>query len=543
MRSNSTLRAKLYFITGLALAGFLVLAGVGYHGIQQGTAALKHVYEDKVQLLSELGEMDAQLKEVRFRMVAVLVDQMPYVGSNEHLKQVRQSLPELWERFKRKANIAAAPAEQRQLFEKIDRHMARLPGFLDKLGHAYEAEDKKTVTALLEDEWPSFQGGLVKPLSQILPAYQSEVKSTYEASAAAGRNSGLILGFTLLFGAVSFLVVMAVVAKALQSSTQSMIETLSAIAQCDLTARTGIESRDEFGRMSRHLDQALAALGDALRNVEKTVQQVVETAAAQTALTGQMQQRSKERAADIAAISAAIEEISASIQAVADQAGEAEAIAEASRQSALEGKSAAEDSSKAIGLISDSVRNSATLIENLHERSSQISGIVHTIKEIADQTNLLALNAAIEAARAGEQGRGFAVVADEVRKLAERTANATTEITSLIDTVQKGIGDAVSNMEATSRQAEDGVAKAGRAAEMLSRINDNASRISGQTRDIAAAMREQSSATDDIARKIERISASSGENQVAMNRIADAAGNLRALSESLNTEVRAFKVA
>jgi methyl-accepting chemotaxis protein len=192
--------------------------------------------------------------------------------------------------------------------------------------------------------------------------------------------------------------------------------------------------------------------------------------------------------------------------------------------------------------ISASVRESSAVILDLEQRSRDISAIVKAIKEIAEQTNLLALNAAIEAARAGEQGRGFAVVADEVRKLAERTTLSTQEIAGMIDQIQKGTRTAVSSMEAGMRRVDSGVELAGQAGDAIGRIKASAEQVVGVVDSISAALREQSAASNDIARKVEQIAQMSEENTAAVQNTAVTARDLGQLSAFLESAVKRFNI-
>jgi len=188
------------------------------------------------------------------------------------------------------------------------------------------------------------------------------------------------------------------------------------------------------------------------------------------------------------------------------------------------------------------VQSSATVIEELGHQSDQITQIVKTIREIADQTNLLALNAAIEAARAGEQGRGFAVVADEVRKLAERTSRSTTEITSMVERIQKGTRDAVSSMETGVTQAGNGVELADQAGASIAEIRDGAMRVVNVVNNISDSIREQGAVSSDIAKSIENIARMSEESSQAVQETARAARHLQQLSSSLHNLVTRFRL-
>jgi methyl-accepting chemotaxis protein len=237
---------------------------------------------------------------------------------------------------------------------------------------------------------------------------------------------------------------------------------------------------------------------------------------------------------------AAIEEMTASIGQVAEHAQDAAAIAGRSSQLAREGEAIVRAASGEMRSIAQSVKHGSDLVETLNRRSGEISSIVKVIKDIADQTNLLALNAAIEAARAGEQGRGFAVVADEVRKLAERTGGATSEIGAMIEAIQQETASVVATMQSGGDKVAKGVKLADDAAAALEKINAQTLEAVAGVNAIAAATREQQAASSDIARNVERIAQMTEEGGASSNHNADSARHLERLSAGLQTRIARF---
>ena len=231
-----------------------------------------------------------------------------------------------------------------------------------------------------------------------------------------------------------------------------------------------------------------------------------------------------------------------SIGHVSDSAREAVEISRKSGKLSTEGGEIISKATSEMSKIEETVRHTAQAIEELGQQSNQISSIVQVIKDVADQTNLLALNAAIEAARAGEQGRGFAVVADEVRKLAERTTKATEEITQMIAAMQHSAHAAVSTMETAVDQVSGGVALANQAGSAIVQIKDGAEQVVGVVNDISSALAEQSSASNDIAAQVEKVAQMTEENSAAAAETSSAANNLQELASDMRATVSRFKI-
>ena len=241
-------------------------------------------------------------------------------------------------------------------------------------------------------------------------------------------------------------------------------------------------------------------------------------------------------------VATAINEMTATVQEVARNAIDAAAAANQADQEANSGKNVVGQTVSAIQLLATNVEQAADVIQKLEVDTTEIGGVLDVIKGIADQTNLLALNAAIEAARAGEQGRGFAVVADEVRTLASRTQESTEEINKMIESLQTGAKNAVSAMETGREQARTGVEQATLAGESLNAITQSVATINDMNTQIASAAEEQSKVSDEINRNVVNISQLADETASHVTEVADSSTELGRISVELKAEVEKFQL-
>jgi methyl-accepting chemotaxis protein len=289
---------------------------------------------------------------------------------------------------------------------------------------------------------------------------------------------------------------------------------------------------------------SVAQMQKNLREMIHSIKQgAVELGHAAVGLSGQMHQldsASQQTSDATTATAAAIEEMSVTIEHISYSAGETEKNSASSTQLAAEGEQLVNDAAKAIQDVSVRVEEASGMIEGLVKRTHEIDSIASVIKNIASQTNLLALNAAIEAARAGEQGRGFAVVADEVRNLAQRTSLATEEITSMITSIQNDTGSVVISMSAVTPQVLQGVQMAEKAATALRDINREASATLVQVREVATSTTEQSLASASVAENIERISNMVEATAESVGQANSNVQSLERLAQELKTSVSRF---
>nr|WP_314563136.1 methyl-accepting chemotaxis protein [uncultured Pseudomonas sp.] len=299
--------------------------------------------------------------------------------------------------------------------------------------------------------------------------------------------------------------------------------------------------RDELGQLLTAFAQMQDKLRGMIQGIKQGTDHLVAASHSISANSQQLSAAAQEQSSAASSMAATVEELTVSINHVSDNAGEAHDLSSQSGRLAQDGGQTIQASVDSMRSIAGTVQSSATRIGELGEHSERVSSIVSVIKGIADQTNLLALNAAIEAARAGEQGRGFAVVADEVRQLAQRTTNSTQEIAAMIEKIQAATQAAMSDMEVGVRQVNGGVDLANQAGEAVVSINTASDKVVRVVNQISLALREQTAASHDVARTVERLAQMAQQNSEAIGETVQTAVSLDALANDLNRQISQFR--
>jgi methyl-accepting chemotaxis protein len=376
----------------------------------------------------------------------------------------------------------------------------------------------------------------VEEQCQVVQDFIHKAESHYLLIAA-----GIIAAYALLIVTPFTLLL---IRKAIVGPIRAVADALTDIAEGegDLTRRIPVKSQDEIGKLAQGFNTFAQKIHDTIAQVSSAAVDVASAATEIAASSDEMANGLNQQSSQVHQISSAIEQMNASIVEVARKSEDAAKQAVRSGDVAEEGGAIVNQTVDEMQSIKQTVTDTAQSVEELGKRGEQIGQIIAVINDIADQTNLLALNAAIEAARAGEHGRGFAVVADEVRKLADRTTKATDEIAHSITAIQTETKQAVDRMSKGTDQVTKGVERASHAGESLQQIVSSARAVAEMIQSIAAAADQQSTASTQVANNIENISSVTRQTSQGASQAAEASGQLSAKAEQLQHLVKQFKI-
>ncbi len=346
----------------------------------------------------------------------------------------------------------------------------------------------------------------------------------------------------IAFQLVLFFFIRLIVRRFVVKPVDEIKQHLSEVINGHMSSQVDISGRDEMGEVLCSVQSTKVLLGSIIDQIASVSGHIEGRAKNLSEAMTKVSDGSQAQSEAASNMSSAIEKMTTSIDQIAENAGEVKRVSENSNSLASEGGRIVQQVVDDMARTNQAVMNTAQTMQQLGEQSDRIQDVVKVIKEIADQTNLLALNAAIEAARAGEQGRGFAVVADEVRKLAEKTGRSTQEIAGMVDEIRGSTSNAIAEMVATVEMVKAGSALAEKAGSSIVEINDGVSQVLNGVGDISASIQEQSVASREIAVNVEKVAQMSEENSESVKEVFGTVGNLETYSSALEQSVRHFRI-
>jgi len=400
-----------------------------------------------------------------------------------------------------------------------------LPYMWPKPNHDEPVEKVSFVKAFQPWEWVVGSGIYIDDVDVIFFS---------QAKIALGMSLSLVL--ILLF--FSYVIARSILLPL--NSTSAALVNLSQ-GEGDLTQTLPTTGKDEMTILVSAFNNFVDKIKDTVIKVEEVGNNVNSSSLQLSEITNVNKQKLESQHMETTQVSTAVNQMSATVQDIASSAEKAASAASHADAEAQEGMIAMQSTTESIELLASNVDSAVTVISQLEAESQRIGSVIEVIQSIAAQTNLLALNAAIEAARAGEQGRGFAVVADEVRTLASRTQQATEEINEMIEKLQSQSENAVKVMAESSENTKSTIEKVGNAAQSLKTIVSSVNDISDMNIQIASAAEQQSAASNEIDQSIVRIASLADESFKSGNQVAESSVNLASLGERLNTLISTFK--
>ncbi len=352
----------------------------------------------------------------------------------------------------------------------------------------------------------------------------------------------MTIAFMLIAGLALIIGVLGTTSRNIIRPIHELLSVFNKMAEGDFTHRVKVTSSDEIGQLQTAADATVTNLHNMIKNVGNVTAQLSSSSESMDKITEDTRQRVDQQRKETEQVATAMNEMASTVQGVAQHASDAANAASTADKEASDGNSVVNETMSSIGLLAQEVETAAEVIKKVEADSESIGAVLDVIKDIAEQTNLLALNAAIEAARAGEQGRGFAVVADEVRTLASRTQQSTQEIHEMIQSLQTGAQGAVQAMDSSRQRAQASVEQAGNASASLSSITQAVTTINDMNTQIASAAEEQIAVAEEINKNIVSINQAAETNAEGAHHIATATEELNGLSEKLGGLVGRFKL-
>lgn len=536
MLKGLTIKKKL--LVGFGCIIFIMLL-FGVFSVFNVVISIKNTENEKERFEKVIltQRIDVDVQKILLNVSKIIVMKDPEI--KKEIEAMRSDYKEAFDRLKK----ITKTQEGQQLINNLENIMKETaPHNNVVIKKATEEYDANLAMGIFIAEVEPRLPKIDKALSDLL---KFQEKRTQEELKRKIQNTNIMLYSTILVIAAVVIISLIIAFSIYRSITRPINElndTLINIANGELSLTVDTSRNDEIGKIAKNLDAAINAIRQLISHTKNVSLNLSSSADQLSRNTEEINNSIKIQTERASQIATSAEEMTQTITDIARNASNIATVSSDSADTAKEGKEKATKTLEEIKKIQEASEQLGSIITNLGERSAHIGEIIVVIKDIADQTNLLALNAAIEAARAGEQGRGFAVVADEVRKLAERTTKATDEIGQMIQNIQKDIEVAIQSMDKTSERVASGVVDSQETAANLDMIVKKTEEVKGMIQQIATATEEMSSVTETISQDITNIVEGLKSHSSAAEQAEQVASNVSSLGQDLLASIGKFKV-
>ena len=530
---QKSLRAQILALLSGSLLAMLLIALASFHFLSNGVQNYRNLIDGPLRASQLIDEANLQFKVQVQEWKNVLLRGKQPADLDKYWKQFE-------ERQREVQGILGQLSEREGVPASIKTRIVALRDEHRQLGAAYQ----KGRDAFVASGGDSAAGdaavkGVDRAASEQMSALVVELRklgTEQSTLISAGADRTIMLGTVIMLvsGVLIGLFSLWLVNRNLVQPIRNLIDYVTRLSHGRFAERVTSNRQDELGNLAVAANTLRDFLAETFTRLQRSATELDSASGELNAIASLMSQGTSEQFERTDQVATAMNEMSATAQEVARHAADAAQAADDADQSAQQGEKVMQGTIHTITRMRGEIANTATVIRQLETDSGRIGKVLEVIRGIAEQTNLLALNAAIEAARAGEAGRGFAVVADEVRSLAQRTASSIIEINQIIQTVQTGAVDAAHAIESGQSRSEESVAQVTQAGVMLERITQAVEAIRDMNRQIATAAEEQTSVAEDISRNLTEITCIASTNLDNVQRTEAASRDLHGLSGQLN---------
>jgi len=530
------------------LASFMIVATmaavIGFIGITKIRTVAKsgeELYAVNTIPILQLSEISTAYNRIRINLRDLLLDdnKANHAHYMDTIKELTKTVDEVLPKYEKEIRSK----EIREQFDTMKDAYGKFTVVKEKI-ITLQAEHKteEARQLMMKECGPVAKviNGTIAKMDEIKAA---QAKEKNEHNAATAKSAIVMSVIVVAIGVLLAIGLGIFISRSINNPLKKSVDFAKGVADGDLSQRIDLNRKDEIGDLTTALNGMVNNLTKVIENVKQAANNVASASTQLYSTAEQLATGSEEVASQASTVATSAEEMAATSTEIARNSGMAAEGSKHANDSATTGASVVKATVDGMNRIAERVKDTAKTVESLGSRSDQIGEIVGTIEDIADQTNLLALNAAIEAARAGEQGRGFAVVADEVRALAERTTKATKEIAQMIKAIQHETKGAVSSMEEGVKEVGKGTEEAAKSGQALQDILNQINSVTAQVNQIASSAEQQTSTTTAISNNINQITNVVTEAAKGAQESARAAATLSTLADEVLKIVGQFKLA